>query len=182
MYLVRVWEVFVVFARSTLLGYGGGPSIIPLYEHEVVQRLGWMTQEEFGRALAFGNSLPGPIATKMAAYVGYQVAGVAGAAAALIGVVLPTAVMMVALYAALSRFSDHPAVQGAIRGVRPVVFVMLAMLAMDFARYAFERGPAPFDFLPFAIAAGYFILSHYFGVHPVWGVAASMILGAVALR
>src|SRR5690606_18144672 len=132
--------------------------------------------------LAFGNSLPGPIATKMAAYVGYKVAGVSGATAALVGVVLPTAVLMVALFALLSRFSDHPVVHGAIRGVRPVVFVMLAMLAMDFAGFAFERGPAPFGFLPFAIAAGYFIASYYFGVHPVWGVVASLILGGLALR
>lgn len=179
---IRVWQVFVAFTRATLLGYGGGPSIIPLYEHEVVERFGWMTQEEFGRALAFGNSLPGPIATKMAAYVGYQVAGWGGAAAALAGVVLPTAVLMVALFAMLSRYSDHPMVRGAISGVRPVVFVMLAMLAMDFARFAFERGPAPYTFVPFAIAAGYFIAAHYFGVHPVWGVAGSMIIGALVLR
>src|SRR5690606_37294591 len=136
--LVRVWEVFVAFARATLLGYGGGPSIIPLYEHEVADRFGWMSQEASGRAPAFRNSAPGPIATKMAAYVGYKVAGVSGATAALVGVVLPTAVLMVALFALLSRFSDHPVVHGAIRGVRPVVLVMLAMLAMDFAGFAFE--------------------------------------------
>lgn len=180
--LVRIWDVFIAFTRATLLGYGGGPSIIPLYEHEVVQRFGWMTQEEFGRALAFGNSLPGPIATKMAAYVGYQVAGVPGAAAALVGVVLPTAVLMIALFAVLARYSDHPVVQGAIRGVRPVVFVMLAMLAMDFARFAFERGPEPFAFLPFAIAAGYFAAANYFGIHPFWGVLASLVVGGLALR
>ncbi|HEX6988836.1 MAG TPA: chromate transporter [Bacillota bacterium] len=180
--LMRLWDVFIAFTRATLLGYGGGPSIVPLYEFEVVDRFGWMTQEEFGRALAFGNSLPGPIATKMAAYIGYHVAGVGGAAVALFAVVLPTAVLMVALASLLARVSDHPFVQGAIRGVRPVVFVMLAMLALDFAGFAFNRGPAPFTFLPFAIAAGYFIAAYYFGVHPFWGVAASMLLGAVALR
>lgn len=175
-------QVLWVFTRATLLGYGGGPSIIPLYEHETVERFGWLTQEEFGQALAFGNSLPGPIATKMAGYIGYKVAGVPGAFAALIGVVVPTAVLMVALYGLLVRFSDHPAVQGAIRGVRPVVFVMLAMLAMDFAGYAFQRGPEPYGFLPFTLAAGYFVLAHYFGVHPVIGVVASMAIGAFALR
>lgn len=182
MQLSLVWQVLVAFTRATLLGYGGGPSIIPLYEHEVVDRFGWLTREEFGQALAFGNSLPGPIATKMAAFIGYKVAGVAGAAAALVGVVLPTAVLMVALFSVLAHYQDHPLVRGAIRGVRPVVFVMLAMLAMDFAGYAFGRGPDPVPFLPFTIAAGYFVLAQYFGVHPVWGVLGSMLIGAVALR
>jgi len=44
------------FGRATLLGYGGGPSIVPLYQHEAVEVFKWVTKDEFGQALAFGNA------------------------------------------------------------------------------------------------------------------------------
>lgn len=175
-------DLLVSFTRATLLGFGGGPSIIPLYKIEVVDHRGWLTEEQFGQALALGNSLPGPIATKISAFIGYKVAGWLGVGAALIGVVLPTALLMVALVAVLNAFRDNPYIKGATSGVRPVVFVMLAMLAYDFAGYAFAPGPGGLRFLPLAIAGGYFVAVHYLSIHPFWGVLASLAVGAVLLR
>lgn len=68
-------ELAVGFARTGVTGYGGGPSTIPLIEFEAVKKYKWMTEEEFGETLALANTLPGPIATKMAAYIGYKVKG-----------------------------------------------------------------------------------------------------------
>ena len=73
-----IWQLFVSFTKVGLFGFGGGPSMIPLIQEEVVDAQAWLTQDEFVDAFAFGNSLPGPIATKIAGYVGYQVAGVGG--------------------------------------------------------------------------------------------------------
>ena len=68
-------NLMVGFARTGVTGYGGGPSTIPLIEYEAVQKYKWMTEDEFGDILALANTLPGPIATKMAAYIGYKVNG-----------------------------------------------------------------------------------------------------------
>lgn len=170
-------DVLIAFTRATLLGYGGGPSTIPLYEIEVVQRYQWMTKEEFGQTLAFGNALPGPIATKMGAYIGYQVAGMPGAAVALAGTVIPTAVLMVALYSVLLQFRQHPLVNGAIRGLQAALFVMLAMMAADFFTHAFGKGASAF-----AIAAAYFIAVQFFAISPIWCILGSMAAGSVLLR
>ena len=80
-------QLFLAFFFPNIIGYGGGPATIPLIEHEVVEKYGWMTKSEFSEVLALGNALPGPIATKMAAYIGYDVAGVFGAAIALFATV-----------------------------------------------------------------------------------------------
>lgn len=170
-------DLFIGLGRATLLGYGGGPSIIPLYEVEAVQNYHWLTKEEFGQALAFGNALPGPIATKLTVYIGYKVAGVAGAITAALAVVGPTALLMIALYSLLAKFKDNPIIAGMVRGIRPVVFVMLAMLAADFFKYAFGNG-----WVPFAIAAGFFISVQYFGLSPLYGVVAALALGGAFLR
>jgi chromate transport protein ChrA len=69
------WEIFMAFFIPGIVGYGGGPASIPLIHFEVVHRYGWLTVEEFGDVLALGNALPGPIATKMAGYIGYEIGG-----------------------------------------------------------------------------------------------------------
>lgn len=176
-------NIFVGFGRATLLGFGGGPSIVPLYEHEAVEVFGWVSREEFGTALAFGNALPGPIATKLTMYIGYKAAGWAGAAVALVAVTMPVGLAMIALVGLLLKFKDSPALKGMIAGIRPVVFVMLALLAWDFARYAFQsRGSAPWNWIPFGIAAGFFISVYYLKLSPIWGVVASLLIGGLFLR
>jgi len=91
-----------------------------------------MEDEEFVEMVAIGNTLPGPINTKMAAFIGYKVGGVLGSVTALIGAVLPTTVMMVVLMTTLSFFADEPWAQGMSRAMVPVVCVMLAVVCWQF--------------------------------------------------
>jgi chromate transporter len=180
--LTELWKLFVAFGTATMLGYGGGPSIIPLYESQVVDRYGWMTTEEFGRALAFGNALPGPIATKLAAYIGFKIAGWAGAAVALAAVVMPTAILMVALAGIMMKLSGHPVVRGMIRGVQPAIFVMMAMLAYDFAQYVFKPSGGALPFLTLLIAVVYFVMVHHYRMNALWGILFALAAGALFLR
>ncbi|GAY77202.1 chromate transporter [Sporolactobacillus inulinus] len=87
------WQLFLAFFIPGILGYGGGPASIPLIENEVVGHYHWMTVTEFSNVLAFGNTLPGPIATKMAGYIGYEVAGVLGSLVAEFATVAPSLVL-----------------------------------------------------------------------------------------
>lgn len=127
-------DLFVGFFRAGMLGYGGGPSSIPLVHKEVVERYKWMTDEEFSNILALGNALPGPIATKMAGYIGYRVGGILGLVNALAATVLPTVVLMITLIGFLYTFRDLPWVQGMTEGVVPVVGAMLLALTFSFFR------------------------------------------------
>lgn len=176
-------DLFVGFGRATLLGFGGGPSIVPLYEHEAVDVFQWVTKDEFGTALAFGNALPGPIATKLTMYIGYKAAGWAGAFVSLVAVSLPVGLAMIAIAGLLVRFKDSPYLKGMVSGIRPVVFVMLSMLAYDFAGFAFQsRGQAPLNWIPFGIAAAFFVSVYYLKLSPIWGVVGSLLLGGFFLR
>ncbi|MCK6258478.1 chromate transporter [Fictibacillus sp. KIGAM418] len=125
-------QLFIAFFRSGILGYGGGPSSIPLVHKEVVGKFKWMNDEEFGDVLALGNALPGPINTKMAGYIGYRVAGLSGMLVALLSSILPTIILMIVLLSSLAQYKDQPWVQGMTKGVLPVVAVMLAVLSWQF--------------------------------------------------
>lgn len=106
--MLELWHLFLAFFIPGIVGYGGGPASIPLIEHEVVNRYGWMSTQEFGEVLALANALPGPIATKMAAFVGWEVAGVPGVIATLFATVGPSLAAMLLLMSVLLKYKDHP--------------------------------------------------------------------------
>ena len=127
-------DIFIAFFRSGILGFGGGPSTIPLVHKEVVGTFQWMTDEEFSDVLSIGNTLPGPIATKMAGYIGYRVGGWLGLANALVATVLPTVLLMVLLLSSLQQFKELDFVKGMTNGVIPIVAVMLGVMTWDFLK------------------------------------------------
>ncbi|WP_210365781.1 chromate transporter [Bacillus sp. REN3] len=129
-------DIFLAFLRVGLLGYGGGPSSIPLVHKEAVERYKWLDSDEFSDILALGNALPGPIATKMAGYIGYRVGGVVGMLTALAATIVPTIILMILLLTVLNTYKDEAWVRGMAEAVVPVVAVMLAVLTWDFVKKA----------------------------------------------
>nr|WP_263325304.1 chromate transporter [Neobacillus sp. Marseille-Q6967] len=130
--------MIAAFFRVGMLGFGGGPSSIPLVHQEAVKKYKWMTEEEFSDTLAIANTMPGPIATKMAGYIGYRVTGVAGCIFALLATVAPTALIMIFLLQVLQKYKDIPWVQHMSLSVVPVVAVMLATMTWDFVKKSGE--------------------------------------------
>jgi len=126
------WHLFQTFFRIGIFGFGGGPSMIPLVFREVVEKYHWLDDHEFSDILAVGNTLPGPIITKMSGYIGYRVAGVTGSLVALTAVILPAIIAMILLLTTLSAYKDEPWVNGLAAGVVPIVAVMMGRLTWDF--------------------------------------------------
>ncbi|WP_442596546.1 chromate transporter [Neobacillus sp. D3-1R] len=165
-------QLFLAFFRVGMLGYGGGPSSIPLVHKEVVERYKWMNDDEFSDVLALGNTLPGPIATKMSGYIGYRVAGILGLIIALAATIIPTIVLMIVLLTFLSSFKDQPWVMGMTKAVVPVVGVMLASLTWDF----FKKSKESLGWkIALGIIAASFILIQFAGFHPAILIAALLL-------
>ena len=135
---MKLVDIFLAFFRVGILGYGGGPSSIPLVHKEVVERYKWMNSDEFSDVLALGNALPGPINTKMSGYIGYRIAGIPGMITALLATIVPSVIMIILLLTVLNAYKDKPWVSGMSRAVVPVVAVMLATLTWDFVKKSFK--------------------------------------------
>ncbi|RED63145.1 chromate transporter [Cohnella lupini] len=121
-------DLFLGFFLSNALGYGGGPASIPLLYQEIVTHYRWTSDHEFSNILALGNTLPGPITTKIAAFVGYDVAGIAGIAIALIATVVPSAVALIVLLKIMQRFRQSSVVKGMTLLVQPVIAILMLLL------------------------------------------------------
>ncbi|HHV63758.1 MAG TPA: chromate transporter [Peptococcaceae bacterium] len=166
-----LWDLFIAFTRASNLGFGGGPAVVPLIQAEAVDKYKWMNNEEYADALAISNALPGPIATKMAAYVGYRVAGWPGAFSALLGTIGPMVLVVVLLGNLIMTYSQSPALQAMLQAVRPVVVVLIAHTAYEMGRKSF---PDLSTWLIALVTVGIIVLT---SLHPAFIIVASMLLG-----
>jgi chromate transporter len=172
------WQIFMANFIANLLGYGGGPATIPLLEHEVVDRYGWFTTGEYSEMVALGNGLPGPIATKLAGYIGYEQGGMIGAAVGLFASVAPSLIMMIALVGLLLKFKDSPKVKRLTQYVRQTIAVLLGVMTYDFFFDSYIGIGALHTIILGVLSL---VLLERFGVSPVYVVLGALIYGAVFL-
>lgn len=171
-------QLFWAFFLPNIIGYGGGPAIIPLIENEVVGTYGWMTTAQFSDTLAVGNALPGPIATKMAAFIGYEVGGVLGAAIAVIATIGPSLAVMILLLNVLSRFRHSERVKRLSSFVLPVVAILMATLTFGF----FDTSISIIDWLPtVCIAVVAYLALEKWHIHPAIVIVVGLVVGGIFL-
>ncbi len=173
---MHYWEIFMAFFIPGILGYGGGPASIPLVENEVVGHYGWMTRQEFSEVLAVGNSLPGPIATKLAAYIGYSEGGVLGSIVALFASVAPTIILMLVLMSVLLKYKDKPQVKNISIIVRPIIAVLLGVMTYQFAKDSIISLGTLYTII---LVAGSYLLMEKLKWHPALVIVIALLVGAV---
>jgi len=171
----RLWAIFWTFTKVGVLAYGGGPSMIPLMQAEVVNGRQWMNLTEFADLLALGNGLPGPIATKMALAVGYRLDGIAGATVALAALLLPSCILMLLVVLFFFSYKDSPRVQSMLRGLRPAVMALLFITAYDVGKDSIVSWPTAL------IGITVFLVFLFTKLHPAIGMAISGLIGILFL-
>ncbi|HET7658604.1 MAG TPA: chromate transporter [Bacillales bacterium] len=172
------WKIFVAFFIPGILGYGGGPASIPLIENQVIGHYGWMSYSEFAKVLAFGNSLPGPITTKLAGLIGYQQGGILGIFVGVFAVVAPSLILMIVLLGLLYRFKDSPKVKQLTLLIRPTIAVLLGVIAYQFFFEAYESAGW---LQTLGLAAVSFVLLEKVKVHPAFVIVGALGYGAIFL-
>ena len=132
------WQLFASYLKIGFFGFGGGYAMLSLIQNEVVVQHAWMTNAEFADIVAVSQITPGPIAINSATYVGYTVGaqagnewcGILGAALATFAVCLPSLTLMLLITRFFLRLKQNPLVEGAMKGMRPVVIGMIASAAL----------------------------------------------------
>lgn len=167
-------ELIIGMVRSGILGFGGGPSVIPLIRYEAVTRYQWVDDDQFGETLAIANTLPGPIATKMAAYLGYKLKGTTGAIVSVVAHILPTCLAMVFLLTVLNFLSFSSTIVGMINAVMPVIAVMLGLMAYEFAAKTVKGLGKLLGCFLFILS---FVLLQIIPIHPAIVIAIFLVYG-----
>ena len=168
-----LFKLFTTFFRIGLFTVGGGYARIPLIEHDVVEKNGWVPKNEFLDLLAVAQSAPGVFAVNMAVFVGYKLSGKRGALAASFGCVLPSVIIILLIALFFRRFRHIEVVNNIFMGIRPVVVALIAVPVFNVAKSA-RIGWATL-WIPVLSA----LLIVFAGVSPIYVIIVAGIAGFV---
>jgi chromate transporter len=122
-----LFELFLAMLKIGAFTFGGGYAMISLFDHEFVEKRGWLEREEFLDLVTIAESTPGPIAINCATYIGYKREKILGSIASTIGMVLPSLVVIYIISLFLDSFLASPVIKAAFEGIQVcVVFLILS--------------------------------------------------------
>lgn len=124
-FVKTLFDIFFTFFRIGAVTFGGGYSMLPILQREVVEKKDWATDEDLLDYYAIGQCLPGIIAVNTAIFIGYKTKKVPGSIAASLGVIAPSIIVITLIAMLLSNFSDILAVQYAFKGIRIAVAALI---------------------------------------------------------
>ncbi len=144
--------------------------MLPLIQREVVDRKGWIDEEEFLNMIALAQAAPGLIAVNSAIFIGWRIGGWKGVCGAVLGAVLPSFLIILAIAMVFREWKELPAVEAAFKGIRPAV---VALIAAPLFKMAKSAKISWFTALIPVVAALLIWLGH---VNPVWVILATIII------
>lgn len=182
------WQLFISYLKIGFFGFGGGYAMLSLIQHEVVVRHEWMTGAEFADIVAVSQITPGPIAINSATYVGYTVGmqaggvgyGILGALIATFAVCMPAMTIMLLITRFFLRLRHNTLIEGAMRGMRPVVIGMIAAAALMLI-FPHSAEPGEQSFIdPWSwVLFGGVLIGQLRKINPILLILLSALLGIV---
>lgn len=166
-------KILWTFLKMGPITFGGGYAMIPLIEKEIVTKHKWVKREEMTDVFALSSSIPGAVAINSAMFVGYRIAGIAGAIAAMIGVLLPTFLIVIALSALFSYIQHDPKLEAAFIGIKAATAAMILFAGIRIGQTAVLDKTTLF----FAIATVLVLMT--IPVHPIALILVGGVVGII---
>ena len=164
-------EILKSFLKIGAFTFGGGYAMIPIIQYEVVNRRKWLDEKEFVELLTIAQAAPGPISLNTAVFVGYKCKGYKGALAAIMGVVIPSFVIILLVAIFFHTMRDNRWVDAAFRGMRPAVVALIVAPIVGLTK--------GLHWVLIAVAAATALTVWYFGFSPVWLLLVGAVGGAL---
>lgn len=163
-----------IFGELSLLAVGGGNSVLPEMQRQVVAVHGWMTNADFAALYALAQASPGPnmLVTTL---IGWRVAGLAGAAVATLGMIVPASLLSYAVGDLWMRLRDRAWRKRVQAGISPVTagLILAAAVLLSEATSHSARDVL----VTLAVAAG----ASFTRLNPLWFLGGAALLGALGL-
>ena len=164
------WQLFYTYLKIGTFTLGGGYAMLPLIQREVVDRKGWIDEQEFLNMIALAQAAPGLIAVNSAIFIGWRIGGWRGVAGAVLGAVLPSFLIILAIAMVFADWKELPAVEAAFKGIRPAVVALIAAPLVKLAK------SAKISWLTALIPVAATLLIWLGHVNPVWVILATILI------
>ncbi|GIO37083.1 chromate transporter [Paenibacillus antibioticophila] len=174
-----LWQLFIIFFKVGLISFGGGYAVITLIQREVSDK-GWIGNAEFQEIVSLAGMAPGSIATNTATLIGYSEAGIFGAIAATLGIILPSLMIVILIAAFFLRLQGNRWVRSSFYGLRPIVTGLIIYAAIHFGLSGRTESWLSWSMAGMLlICGGCLLLVMKYKVHPFGVILLSAIAGIV---
>ncbi len=172
-------KLYLVFFKIGLFAFGGGLSMLPLIEKEMLTR-GWMTKMEFLDLVSIAQMTPGAIGVNSATYVGNTLLGFSGGVVATLGVSTPSVVIILLLASLLKRLKGNIYKEAFFFGLKPVTIGLIAYAAytIGVSTYIHSSSIKP---TAIGISLLALLLLYKVKINPIFIIFLSGILGFILL-
>lgn len=170
---VGLWPLFLVFAKVGAVLFGSGYVLLAFLRADLVQRMQWLTEQQLLDATAIGQVTPGPVFTT-ATFIGYVLAGPAGASVATLGIFLPAFVFVALSGPVIPRLRRSPLAAGALDGVNVASLALMAVVSWQLGRAALV------DPLTIGLALVSLLVLIRYRVSSAWLIVGGGIIGWLA--
>lgn len=174
----KIWQIFITFFKIGLFTFGGGYAMLSVIDNECVEKHGWITRDEFMDMTVIAESTPGPVAINASTFVGYRQGGVLGAIAGMLGVVLPSFIIIYIISLFFDNILDYPIVSHAFAGIKVCVGILILKTGIKMLR---ELPKKPLVLILFCGALLISLAADIFAVDfsSIWLVIACGIIGYI---
>ena len=162
-------EILWSFLKIGAFTFGGGYAMIPLIQHEVISKRKWLSEQEFSDLLTLAQAAPGPISLNTAVFVGYKRRRYLGSLAAILGVVIPSFVIILVVAMFFDNVRHNHWVDAAFKGMRPAVVALIIAPIVGLTR--------GMRWWMIAVALATAVIVWYFGISPIWFLIGGGIVG-----
>ena len=167
-------RLFLTFMKIGVVTFGGGYAMIPIIENETSKKKKWIDPDDLLDIIALSESTPGPISICAATFIGYRMAGVAGAFASTFGVVLPSFVIIYLISLFLRRFAEIRFIQYAFFGIRAGVLALLVKAIISMYK------KSPKNIVAYIIMAGSMAAVAFFSANVIIVLLSAAVIGLCA--
>ncbi|EPW5500246.1 chromate efflux transporter [Vibrio vulnificus] len=171
-------QIFKTFFWLGWISFGGPAAHIGYFRHTFVEKLKWISDEEYAQLVALSQFLPGPGSSQVGFGLGYKKGGLPGACAAFLGFTLPSVVIMLLLALVSSQVTDTALFQNVVHGLKLLAVVVVADAAWGMYKN-FCRSPLTFG-ICVATAVALLVFSGIATQMAVLILAA--LIGVIALK
>ncbi|REK71834.1 chromate transporter [Paenibacillus paeoniae] len=176
-----MWSMFLFFLKLGFLSFGGGYALIPMIEDEASRRQ-WMSSDAFLDLIGVAGMAPGPAAVNISTLIGYQTHGISGAIVAILGLILPSALLTLILLTTLYRLHKQAWLGRVLYGLQPIVTALILFAVYRLGVGSLEGSIWDRQLLVgiFIVGVSWMLLVRY-RMHPVFILLFSGICGAAFL-
>ncbi|MBM3701932.1 MAG: chromate transporter [Actinobacteria bacterium] len=169
----KIWILFWTFFKIGSFTFGGGFAMIPLIEREIVDKKKWISQNDMIDILAISQSFPGAVAVNSAIFIGQRIGGYIGALSALLGVILPSFLIIIVVARIFTYVSNIVLVKAAFKGISSAVIALLIVAALRVGKASIKYKISPLiTIIALALLLGT-------GIHPIYVIILGIALGLI---